>query len=104
SAPRVASIRLALLVDADELARIGVRSQEKVDEPGAGDLRSRDERAWRQRAGDRLREVPRFAPERLCEAQRDVRREISVLRVASALYRDDRRIDRHAGVICGDAA
>src|SRR4030095_8563440 len=61
----------------------------EVDETGSGDLGPIDQLARRQRAENRLRQLPRITARRFCQLQRNVGREIAVRGVAGALDVDD---------------
>ena len=87
-------------MDARELVRVGLLRKEKVDEAGAGDFGACHERICRQRRDDRLGELARVAARRFCQPQRNIGREIAMLRIARALD-DDRgalRLARKRGI------
>ncbi len=85
---RAAPVLIAPLVDVRQLAGVSVGREEEIDEAGAGDFRPRNEGVGRQSGHDRLRQLARIASRRFRKAQRDVAREVPVLRVARALDHD----------------
>ena len=69
-----------------------VLRQAEIDEAGAGDLCARDQRAFRQRGHQRLRQFAWVLARRLGDAHGDVALEVAVLRITRAL-------DHHLGGI-----
>ena len=74
--------------------------QPEIDEPGARDLRARDQRVRRQRRNQRLRQLTRILACRLGDAHGDIALEVAVLRIARTLDHDQggiRRLGQNQG-------
>jgi hypothetical protein len=89
-----ASIALAELVNAADLARGYILHEEEIDEPRASHFRLGDVRVRRQRGDDGLGKLTRVAACGLGQAHGHVRGEVAVLRIARALDGDSGRVGR----------
>ena len=91
AAPGVAAAEpLALGEDVPDHRLPRRAGDEDVDEPGAGDLDLLHQIGGRQRGHQRLREFARISLQRLCVLERDIRREVAVLRLLRAIELDER--------------
>ncbi len=77
-----------MCVDACQLPGAGGGLEVEIDETGARDFGAFDQIVGRQCRGDRLRQLARIAARGLREAQGDIGREITVLRITCALDGD----------------
>ncbi len=98
AAPRIAATEtLALGEDVPDHRLPRRAGDEDVDEPGAGDLDLLHQFGGRQRGHQRLREFARISLQRLRVLERDIRREVAVLRLLRAI-----ELDRRSGAIRRD--